>query len=172
MPQQTKEWKESFEPISDKTYASQLIEPVQREEIEYETELPALRPEADFASPDMGEAFVEDKLLVLREKIVNIRRHIQANHLMRSKSLDEIESELCREKSQLDIIENWELGWRQSVDSRKRSLETRIQDLQKRRRDTEEHLEEKIFRLRQELLDLMPEYLSLKRIQGVLDAGD
>ncbi len=49
MPQQTKEWKESFEPISDKTYASQLIEPVQREEIEYETELPAMRPETDFA---------------------------------------------------------------------------------------------------------------------------
>ena len=168
MRQATREQKESFEVISNEYHAHQFIESLEREEIGYETELLALKPESDFDSPDIGEAFVEDKLLVLREKILNIQRHIQSSSVMRSNFLEEIESELSRERTQLDIIKNWQLGWKTSVDNRKRNLETRIQDLQKRRRDTEEHFEDKLFRLRQDLFDPMPEYLSLKRIRSVL----
>lgn len=169
MRQQAKPWIESFDEISDEYDASELVEPLEREEIGYETEPPGLKPEPDFDSPDIGEAFIEDKLLVLREKILNIQRHIQSSNVMRSRFLDEIESELSRERAQLGIIANWQLGWKPSVDNRKRNLEIRIQDLQKRRRDTEEHFEDKLFRLRQEILDLLPEYLSLKRIRDVLN---
>jgi hypothetical protein len=169
MRQETRERIESFEEISDQYHALQPLQPDPREEIGYRTELPGLKPETDFSSPDIGEAFIEDKLLVLREKILNIQRHIQTSSVMQSESLEEIETELNGERTRLDIIKNWQLGWKTSVDNRKRNLETRIQDLQKRRRDTEEHFEDKLFRLRQEILDLMPEYLSLKRIRGVLN---
>ena len=83
MPQQAKPWIESLDEVPDESDASELVEPLEREEIGYETELPAVKPERDFASPDIGEAFIEDKLLVLREKIFNIQKHIRSNQLMR-----------------------------------------------------------------------------------------
>jgi hypothetical protein len=169
MDQEARERIESYELSDDFDFPKLMRD---EEETEYKTESEEIIPPADFDSPEIADAFIDDKLDIITQKIKTVDTNIQKNYLMRSNYVKEIDEEIALERKDLTHIIQFNIEASKILADRRRSIETRMEDLRKRKRDTKEHFTDVIFKRRMERLDLMPEYLSLKRIKGVLSAGD
>jgi hypothetical protein len=156
---------EPFEDLSDDFEVPELV---RREEPEYKAESPEETPLHDFDSPEIADAFIDDKLDIVIKKMKEVSQAISKNYGMRKNYVAEIEDEIAQDRKELNMVRELNFQTSKILADRLRALETGIQNLGKRRRDTKEHFSDKIFRLKMEELDLMPEYLALKRIKGVL----
>jgi hypothetical protein len=166
MDYKAREQSESFEDLSDDFEVPELV---RREEPEYKAEPLEDIPLHDFDSPEIADAFIDAKLEIVAKKLKEVGDAIQKNYGMRNNYVSEIEDEIAQDQKELNRVRELNFQTSKILADRLRALETGVQNLAKRMRDTKEHFTDKIFRLKMEELDLMPEYLVLKRIKGVFD---
>jgi hypothetical protein len=155
---------EPFPELTDDLEIPKLVR--DEEQTEYKAEAVEDLHVQDFSSPEIADAFIGDRLAVVTAKLREVGEAISKNYLMRSNYVQEIDEEITLDQGELNRIRELNFQASRIIASRLRDLEKGVQDLRKRKRDTKEHFTDKIFSLKMEGLDLMPDYLALKRIKG------